>query len=52
MDEYADFVEASLRQCDRALAARQKEIEKRIRARFRLCETGPNGRSSHEPTQP
>ena len=36
MDEYADFVEASLRECDRAHATRQKEIEERIRSPFRM----------------
>ena len=38
MDEYADFVEASLRECNRAHATRQKEVEERIRAPFRISE--------------
>ena len=44
MDEYADFVEASVRGCDRAHATRQKKIEERIRSPFRMSE-GPSGRS-------
>jgi len=36
MDEYADFVEASLRERDPIHAMRQKEIEKRIELPFRL----------------
>jgi hypothetical protein len=36
MDEYADFVEASLRDCNRLHAARQKEVEERIRKPFRI----------------
>ena len=34
MDEYADFVEASLREANPAHAARQKELEERIRRPF------------------
>jgi hypothetical protein len=34
MDEYAEFVEASLRECDPSRAARQKKLEKRIRTPF------------------
>ncbi len=34
MDEYADFVEASINTADPAHAARQKKLEKRIRKRF------------------
>ena len=41
MDEYADFVEASLRECDRARATRQKEIEERIRVPFRISGDTP-----------
>lgn len=41
MDEYADFVEASLRDCDPALAVRQKEIEERIQTPFRMVEDTP-----------
>jgi hypothetical protein len=36
MDEYADFVEASLRACDRTHAARQKALGKRIITPFRM----------------
>ncbi|MCK5850437.1 MAG: hypothetical protein KAH23_05935 [Kiritimatiellae bacterium] len=36
MDEYANFVEASLLKCDRAKAARQKEIEEQIQVPFRI----------------
>jgi len=36
MDEYADFLEASLREVEPARAARQKELEERIRVPFRL----------------
>jgi len=38
MDEYADFVEASLKDCNRIHAARQKEIEKRIKLPFSIPE--------------
>ena len=41
MDEYADFVEASLRVCDGAQVARQKAIEERIRAPFRMVDETP-----------
>ena len=40
MDEYVDFVEASLRDCNRAHATRQKEVEERIRTPFRMFDTG------------
>jgi len=36
MDEYVDFVEISLREVAPARAARQKKLEERIRAPFRL----------------
>ena len=36
MDEYADFVESSLRESNPTHTARQKELEKRIRASFRI----------------
>ena len=36
MDEYAAFVEASLRDGDPARAALQKELEERIRTPFRM----------------
>ena len=36
MDEYADFVEASLRESNPAHAARQKEFEERIGKPFRI----------------
>jgi hypothetical protein len=38
MDEYASFVERSLRDCDAGRAARQKDLEERIRAPFRIEE--------------
>ena len=41
MDEYADFVEASLRETNPAHAARQKELEERIRTPFCI------GKGSH-----
>jgi hypothetical protein len=36
MDEYADFVEASLRDGDPARTARQKELGERILTPFRM----------------
>ena len=42
MDEYVDFVEASLRDCDPARVARQKDLEERIRTPFRIGEDTPN----------
>jgi len=38
MDEYADFVEASLRESNPARVARQKELEERIRTPFRIAD--------------
>ena len=38
MDDYADFVEASLADCDPVRAALQKKIEKRIRMPFRMSD--------------
>ena len=38
MDEYADFVEASLRESNSARVARQKELEERIRTPFRMVD--------------
>jgi len=38
MDEYADFVEASLRESNPARVARQKELEERIRTPFRIVD--------------
>lgn len=40
MDAYADFVEASLRECDPVMATRQKELEERIRTPFRMPVAG------------
>ena len=40
MDEYADFVEASLRESNPAHVARQKELEERIRTPFRMAQNG------------
>ena len=36
MNEYVDFLVASLRECDPQLALRQKEFEERINKPFRL----------------
>jgi hypothetical protein len=36
MDEYADFVEASLRESDPGRAARQKKLEERIKTPFNM----------------
>ena len=41
MDEYVDFVEATLRNCDPVLAARQKDLEERITKPFRMTDTEP-----------
>ena len=38
MDEYAAFVEASLRESTPAHVARQKELEERIRTPFRIID--------------
>lgn len=38
MDEYADFVEASLRESNPTRTARQKEFEERIGAPFRIVD--------------
>ena len=48
MDEYADFLEASLRDCDPARAAWQKGLEERIQTPFRMGgrHTGPPSASS------
>ena len=39
MDEYCEFVEAAIRECDPALAARQKDLEGRIKKPFRMTPT-------------
>lgn len=36
MDEYLEFVEAAIRECDPVLAARQKSLEERITKPFRI----------------
>jgi hypothetical protein len=41
MDQYADFVEDSLGNCDPARVARQKELEERIRTPFRMVGDTP-----------
>ena len=46
MDEYAEFVEASLRECNRAHAKRQKEIEERIKVPFRISGDTPPARTA------
>jgi hypothetical protein len=48
MDEYADFVEASIRESNPALAAKQKHIEKQIREPFRM--TNPELHTTLNPT--
>ncbi len=47
MDEYVDFIERSLRQCDPAQARRQKELEERIKLPFSMVEEEPST-SLHE----
>jgi len=50
MDEYADFVESSLRESNPTHTARQKELEKRIRASFRIVKLpAPHTRSATRP---
>jgi hypothetical protein len=41
MDEYADFVEASILESDPVRAARQKDLEERIMAPFRMASEPP-----------
>jgi hypothetical protein len=41
MDDYADWVAASVRQSNPDRAARQKAIEKRIKVPFRMGEEEP-----------
>ena len=41
MDEYVDFVEAALQTSDRVRAARQKELEERVRMPFRMPDDNP-----------
>jgi hypothetical protein len=48
MDEYADFVEASLREANPARAARQKELEERIRTPFRMAGDTPSAEDRRE----
>ena len=48
MDEYADFVEASLRESDPARAARQKELEERIRTPFRMAQDAPDAEDGRQ----
>jgi hypothetical protein len=50
MSEYVDFVEASLRDCDPARVARQKDLEERIRTPFRIGEDTPMGTKKVEAT--
>ena len=42
MDEYAEFVEANLREADPAMIKRQKELEERIQAPFRIPDDTPD----------
>ena len=49
MDEYADFVEAALRESDMVRVVKQKELEERIRIPFRITGNSPateNGRKT------
>lgn len=39
MDEYFEFVEDTLRNCDPVLAARQKSLEEHIARPFRMTQT-------------
>ena len=41
MDQYADFVEASLRESDPVRVAQQKELEERVRMPFRMTDDNP-----------
>ena len=41
MDEYADFVEASLRESDIFRVAQQKKLEEKIRMPFRITGANP-----------
>ncbi len=50
MDEYVDFIEASIRTTDPILAARQKDLEEQITERFRLPEDWPE--VSRQPPPP
>ena len=47
MDEYLDFVEATIKDCDPRLAARQKNLEKQITKPFRMTPSQGGGRGSH-----
>jgi hypothetical protein len=40
MDEYLDFVEAAIKETNLLVAARQKELEKRITKPFRMTSAG------------
>ena len=48
MDEYADFVEATLRQSDMVCVARQKELEERVRMPFRMTGDNPAKKNGKE----
>jgi hypothetical protein len=48
MDEYADFVAISLREADPVRAARQKKLEERIKASFRLVQSVSSGKKTHK----
>ena len=41
MDEYADFVEDSLREADMVRVTRQKELEERVKVPFRMSGDNP-----------
>lgn len=48
MDEYADFVEASLRESNPIRAARQKALEERIMTQFRTVGNKPDAGDGRE----
>ena len=50
MDEYADFVEASIKAANPAHAARQKELEERIMAPFRISGETPQPSCKRQPS--
>lgn len=50
MDEYVDFIEASLRTVDPAVAARQKALEEKILVPFRIRDdAGPEAERNPSP---
>ena len=47
MDEYLDFVEATINDCDPRLAAQQKNLEKQITKPFRMTPSQGGEPDSH-----